>query len=391
MTRIGVATFTRADYGELSAVMHQIRRQPGLELLLYVGGTHLLPQFGETARDIERDGFPVAARIPMAVTDDSPASVSRFVAAALAGFAEVFGADRPDVLVLLGDRAEILAPAIAATVARIPIAHISGGEVTEGAIDNQVRDAVSKLSHLHFVAMEAAAARLVAMGEESWRVFVTGDPGLDTVMSGPRLDRPALEAALSSDLAPPVIVATYHPTTLGGAAADEITALLDAIESQPGTVIFTSPNADAGHLAIEQRIEAFVARHTSARNVRSLGHQLFHSLLAHADLMLGNSSSGIWESPSFGLPVVNVGDRQRGRVRAANVIDCPADVSAIREAMARGLSDAFRAKARRVVNPYGDGNAAARIVEILSRAWPPDTLLRKQGPDSGRNKEAGGR
>lgn len=378
MKHIGVATFTRADYGALLPVVRALDAEPSVDLRLYVGGTHLLAPFGDTVRDIEGDGIPITSRIAMPLADDSAGSVARFVASGLSGLAGVLESDPPDVLVLLGDRVELLAAATAATVFGVPIAHISGGEVTEGAIDNQVRDAVTKLSHLHFVAMPAAAERLAHIGEEPWRVFVTGDPGLDTILGAAPVDRGDLARVLGMELAAPVIVVTYHPTTLGGSASGEILALLEALAGVSGTLVVTHPNADVGHGHIERALRTFVAGRPAARLFASLGHEVFHGLLAHADLMVGNSSSGIWEAPSFGLPVVNVGDRQKGRIRGANVIDVPADAGAIREGIAKGLAPAFRASLRSTGNPYGDGKAAERILEVLARDWSRDRLLRKR-------------
>ena len=374
--RIGVVTVSRSDYGHLRPVLEALRRAPDLELLLLVAGMHLASEFGLTVRDIEADGFPISARVEMLGGGDTPEAVAAATGRGVAGFGEAFARLRPDVVVVLGDRFEMLAAAVAALPFALPVAHIHGGEVSEGAMDNQIRHAITKLAHLHFASAEPHARRIAAMGEEPWRIHTVGAPGLDRLATTEPLPRAALARELGLPEAGPWLLVTFHPVTLEYRdTAAHIDELLAALEKTDGFIVITYPNADtAGRLIIE-RIEEFAGRHPRrCRLAKSLGERLYLSLLRHADLMIGNSSSGLIEAPSFGLPVVNVGSRQRGRLRGANVID----VEPSREDILRGIEGAqalpFRVRARAAANPYGDGHAAPRIVEIL-RSVPIDVRL----------------
>jgi len=374
--RIGVVTVSRSDYGHLRPVLEALRRAPDLELLLLVAGMHLASEFGLTVRDIEADGFPISARVEMLGGGDTPEAVAAATGRGVAGFGEAFARLRPDVVVVLGDRFEMLAAAVAALPFALPVAHIHGGEVSEGAMDNQIRHAITKLAHLHFASAEPHARRIAAMGEEPWRIHTVGAPGLDRLATTEPLPRAALARELGLPEAGPWLLVTFHPVTLEYRdTAAHIDELLAALEKTDGFIVITYPNADtAGRLIIE-RIEEFAGRHPRrCRLAKSLGERLYLSLLRHADLMIGNSSSGLIEAPSFGLPVVNVGSRQRGRLRGANVID----VEPLREDILRGIEAAqalpFRVRARAAANPYGDGHAAPRIVEIL-RSVPIDVRL----------------
>ena len=374
--RLGVVTVSRSDYGHLRPVLEALRRAPDLELLLLVAGMHLASEFGLTVRDIEADGFPISARVEMLGGGDTPEAVAAATGRGVAGFGEAFARLRPDVVVVLGDRFEMLAAAVAALPFALPVAHIHGGEVSEGAMDNQIRHAITKLAHLHFASAEPHARRIAAMGEEPWRIHTVGAPGLDRLATTEPLPRAALARELGLPEAGPWLLVTFHPVTLEYRdTAAHIDELLAALEKTDGFIVITYPNADtAGRLIIE-RIEEFAGRHPRrCRLAKSLGERLYLSLLRHADLMIGNSSSGLIEAPSFGLPVVNVGSRQRGRLRGANVID----VEPSREDILRGIEAAqalpFRVRARAAANPYGDGHAAPRIVEIL-RSVPIDVRL----------------
>jgi len=374
--RIGVVTVSRSDYGHLRPVLEALRRAPDLELLLLVAGMHLASEFGLTVRDIEADGFPISARVEMLGGGDTPEAVAAATGRGVAGFGEAFARLRPDVVVVLGDRFEMLAAAVAALPFALPVAHIHGGEVSEGAMDNQIRHAITKLAHLHFASAEPHARRIAAMGEEPWRIHTVGAPGLDRLATTEPLPRAGLARELRLPEAGPWLLVTFHPVTLEYRdTAAHIDELLAALEKTDGFIVITYPNADtAGRLIIE-RIEEFAGRHPRrCRLAKSLGERLYLSLLRHADLMIGNSSSGLIEAPSFGLPVVNVGSRQRGRLRGANVID----VESSREDILRGIEAAqalpFRVRARAAANPYGDGHAAPRIVEIL-RSVPIDVRL----------------
>ena len=374
--RIGVVTVSRSDYGHLRPVLEALRRAPDLELLLLVAGMHLASEFGLTVRDIEADGFPISARVEMLGGGDTPEAVAAATGRGVAGFGEAFARLRPDVVVVLGDRFEMLAAAVAALPFALPVAHIHGGEVSEGAMDNQIRHAITKLAHLHFASAEPHARRIAAMGEEPWRIHTVGAPGLDRLATTEPVPRAALARELGLPEAGPWLLVTFHPVTLEYRdTAAHIDELLAALEKTDGFIVITYPNADtAGRLIIE-RIEEFAGRHPRrCRLAKSLGERLYLSLLRHADLMIGNSSSGLIEAPTFGLPVVNVGSRQRGRLRGANVID----VEPLREDILRGIEAAqalpFRVRARAAANPYGDGHAAPRVVDVL-RSVPIDARL----------------
>lgn len=381
--RIGAVTFSRSEYSGLAPVMKAIQAEPELELELLVSGTHLSPQFGLTVKEIEADGLPIAERIEMLEADDSPLGTARSLGRAVLGLAASLERLKPDILLLAGDRLELLAVAAAAYPFGLPLAHLSGGEISEGAYDNQVRHALTKLCHLHFVATAEAARRLIQMGEEEWRVHITGEPALDLIGQTELMTRQELERSLGLELDPPVVVVTLHPTTLdeidSAAEAEELIRALGQLEA---TLVITSPNADPGGLAIRERLEAFAASRPSAVFLASLGQRRYWSLLALADLMVGNSSSGIWEAPSFGLPVVNIGQRQKGRLRAANVIDAAAKAEAILTAIRQGLDPVFRASLQGLRNPYGDGQASRRIVEVLKRIEMGIGVLRKKFIDN---------
>jgi UDP-hydrolysing UDP-N-acetyl-D-glucosamine 2-epimerase len=380
---IGVATVARSDYGSCLPILRAVSADPDLALHLVAAAAHLAPAHGETVAAIEADGFRVADRIDMLLSSSTPGGAARSIGLGTLGFAQSFERVRPDVLLVVGDRYELLSVACAALPFRIPLAHVSGGEVTEGAFDEQVRHALTKMSHLHFVAMPECAERVIRMGEEPWRVRVTGDPALDAIPRLDRLSRSELADLLGVPLTPPVIVATYHPVTLAGDPAAEIAGLTAALDEIAGTVVFTAPNADPGGAEVARTIRNFVARRPGAVLYLNLGQRAYYSLLALADLMVGNSSSGIWEAPSFELPVVNIGLRQLGRRRGANVIDVPdPDAEQIAAAVRRGLEPRFRAGLRGLANPYGDGTAAPRIIETLKTVSLGPRLVRKRFHDA---------
>jgi len=381
--RIGVVTVSRSDYGHLRPVLDGIRRASDLELVLFVAGMHLAPEFGSTVGEIEADGVPIAERVPMLEPGDSPEAIAASTGRGVEGFARAFGRQRPDLVVVLGDRFEMLAAAVAALPFALPVAHIHGGEASEGAMDNQIRHAITKLAHLHFASAELHAHRIAHMGEEVWRVHAVGAPGLDRIATTAPLSRDALARELDLPLDGPWLLVTFHPATLEyRETASHVEELLAALEKTDGTLVVTYPNADTSGRLIIERLEEFAARHPRrCRLVRSLGERLYLSLLRHADVMIGNSSSGLIEAPSFGLPVVNVGARQRGRLRGGNVID----VEPVREDILRGIEAAqappFRARARTAGNPYGDGRAAPRIVEVLQTVSLDARLVQKRFPE----------
>jgi UDP-hydrolysing UDP-N-acetyl-D-glucosamine 2-epimerase len=383
LRRIAVVTVARSDYGSCLPLLRAIDADPELELLLVVAGAHLAPEHGSTIAAIRADGFAPAAEVDMQLGSDSPLAVAKSIGVGVLGFAPALAELTPDCVLIVGDRVELLAVAAAALPLRIPLAHVSGGEITEGAIDEQVRHALSKLAHLHFVSSEEHAARLRQMGEEPWRITVTGDPALDLVATTEQLSREELGRRLGLALERPLLLVTYHPTTLSPlSAGEEVGRLLAALAEVDATLVFTAPNADAGSREIRAALEGFVASRPHRRTlVVSLGQPAYYSLLAVADAMVGNSSSGIWEAPSFGLPAVNVGDRQRGRLRAANVIDVACEAAAIGDGIRRALDPAFRASLVGLVNPYGDSCATERITAALRATEPGTTLLRKRFVD----------
>lgn len=375
--RIAVVTSTRADYGLLQSVMRGIADEPALELQVVATGMHLSPEFGLTVRAIEADGFRVDARVEMLLSSDSPVGIAKSMGLGTIGFADAFERLRPDLVLYLGDRFEILAAAQAALVARIPAAHLAGGDTTEGAYDEQTRHALTKLSHLHFVTNEESARRVRQMGEDPANVHVVGSPGLDFLRTARLLDRAALERSLGFTLRPRNVLVTFHPTTLDATPpVEQFDALAHALAALgPDTgVILTRPNADGDGRALFGRIDALVAAHPNMRAYTSLGQLRYLSAMALCDAVVGNSSSGLYEAPSLGRPTVNIGDRQRGRLQAASVLDCAPEAGAIEATIRR----AFTLSCDGVVNPYGDGHTAGRIVAALCALPDPRALLQKR-------------
>jgi UDP-hydrolysing UDP-N-acetyl-D-glucosamine 2-epimerase len=379
---IGVVTVARSDYGHLVPLLEALRDTPGITLQLYVAGAHLSPRFGETVGAIEADGWPISARVETIGASDAAVEVAAGTGAGVAGFARAFAAGRPDLIVVLGDRAEMLAAAVAALPLAIPVAHLHGGEVTEGAIDEQARHAITKLAHLHFPAAEPYARRIRQMGEEPWRVHCVGAPGLDRFARGAAMPREELARRIGLPLRRPTLLVTFHPVTLEpGEAGGHSAELAGALEMVDGDVVITYPGADAAHDAVIRRLEALAATRPGTRMIPALGEDGYRALLQEADVMVGNSSSGLIEAPSFGLPVVNVGIRQQGRLRAANVIDVGHGREEIAAGIRRALAPGFRAGLRGLVNPYGDGNAAPRIARVLREVELGPRLVRKRFVD----------
>lgn len=379
MRTIGVVTTARSDYGICLPVLRRIQADPGLRLQLLVTGMHLSSEFGLTVRAIESDGFEISERIEMLLSSDAPVGVGKSMGLGLIGFAEAYARRRPDILVVLGDRFDMHVAALAALPFKIPVAHIHGGELTRGAIDDALRHCITKLSHLHFVATQEYARRVVQMGEEPARVFVTGALSLDNLDSVPLLAAAELEAKFGLRLGSPPLLVTFHPVTLEYEQAEwQARELLAALEVADRPVVFTLPNADTNGRVIVRLIEAFVRTHPQAQIVDNLGTQGYFSMMRVAAAMVGNSSSGIIEAPSFGLPVVNIGQRQAGRVRAANVIDVNYERAAIDAGIRRALSPAFRVGLRGLVNPYfANGDAAGQIVDRLKTIALDNRLLCK--------------
>lgn len=387
MRSIGVLTSGRADYGCYLPVLRRIQSDPELELLLYVTGMHLSPEYGNTVKIIEADGFPIAERVDIELVSDAPEGIAHSMGRALAGFGAVFARRRPDILLALGDRFEMLAGVAAALPFNIPVAHIAGGEITEGAIDDAIRHAITKMSHLHFVAAEPYRERVIQMGEEPWRVHVTGEPSLDNLRTLSLLTRAQLEAIVGMKLEPDPVLVTFHPETLDYAnTAHHVGELLGALETVERPLVFTAPNADTSGRQIRSAIAAFVEQQKRARLVVSLGTQAYFSLMRIAAAMVGNSSSGMVEAASFELPVVNIGERQRGRLHGGNVVHAAANRGDISAAMARALEPKFRAGLRGMQNPYGNGEAAEKIVRVLKVAELERLIRKRFHDDAGRSR-----
>lgn len=377
--KICVVTGSRAEYGLLRWLMEDIRNMPGLELQVVATGMHLSPEFGSTYRAIEEDGFVIARKVEMLLSGDTPTAIAKSMGIGLMGLAEAFDQLAPDIVFLLGDRFEVLAAAAAALVARIPVAHAHGGELTEGAFDESVRHAVTKMAQLHFVAAEEYRRRVIQLGERPENVHRVGGLGLDNIVRLPLPDRAALENALQFRLGPRNLLITYHPATLDPEGSqEELRELLAALAELEDThLLFTLPNADTGSRALAELVNSFVAGHRHARAYTSLGQQRYLSCLRHVDGVVGNSSSGLIEAPSFRIGTVNIGSRQQGRLRADSVIDCGSTRAEIGRALQMLFSADFRVRLASTTNPYGDGGAAARITRVLL-STPLSGLVRKR-------------
>ena len=375
---ICVVTGSRAEYGLLRWIMEAIRAAPDLRLQLVATGMHLSPEFGLTYREIERDGFHIDRKVEMLLSSDTAVGTAKSMGLGLIGFGEALQQLQPDLLLILGDRFEIFSAAAAALVARIPVAHVHGGETTEGAFDEAIRHSITKMAQLHFVAAEEYRKRVVQLGEHPERVFVVGGLGLDNITKLPLLDRPALETALGFGLGGKSLLVTFHPATLDDVACEQQMAeLLTALDQRADTqLIFTLPNADTHGRALSAMIEKYAAGRANVHVYVSLGQTRYLSCLRHVDAVVGNSSSGLTEAPSFRIGTVNIGDRQRGRLKAVSVIDCEPDRESIGAALEQLYSPAFQAKLAGVRNPYGEGGASERIAAVL-RTYPLDGILKK--------------
>lgn len=375
--RICVVTGGRAEYGLLRWVMQDIADAPDLDLQLIVTGTHLEPRFGMTVEAIEADGFAIDARVPLGLDGDGPGDAARAMARCLTGVSDALERLRPDILLVLGDRFEILAAAEAAMLHGVPIAHIAGGDTTEGAFDENIRHALTKMAAIHLTTHTESAARVAQLGEDPARIHVVGSPGLDQLNRAGLLDRSALEASLGAPLGRRNVLVTFHPVTLAeDRGLAEFRALLEGLDALPADVVkwITRPNADPGHGAVEAALDAWAAGRTDVRVFASLGQTRYLSLMAQVDAVVGNSSSGLYEAPSLRVPTVDIGDRQKGRLAAASVLRVPAEAQAIAEA----ILTAFDLDCADVINPYGDGHSAPRIVEVLRQAPDRATLLAKR-------------
>ncbi len=384
MRTIAAVTVGRSDYGIYRSILKQIAAEPELRLQVIVSGMHLAPEFGYTVEMIEKDGFPISDRVETLLASDTPESVGKSMALGVAGFSQVFARSRPDIVLVLGDRFDMYPAALAALPFRIPVAHIHGGEVSFGAIDDALRHSITKLSHLHFVSTEEYGRRVMQMGEEPWRVMVSGAPALDGLASGARLSRADLEKRFGLRLDQAPLLVTFHPVTLRNEPIEgQVSELLAAIEASGEPAIFTAPNADTGGRQARAMIERYVSGSSRAWFVENFGQEGYFGIMQEARAMVGNSSSGIIEAASFHLPVVNIGERQEGRHRAGNVIDVDYSRKAILDGLQRALSPEFRAKVQAIRNPYqsADKSAAQIIAGRLKSVALDDRLLTKRFHD----------
>jgi GDP/UDP-N,N'-diacetylbacillosamine 2-epimerase (hydrolysing) len=368
MRKICIVTGTRAEYGLLYWLMKDIREDSNLELQIIATGMHLSPEFGLTYRQIEEDGFKIGRKIEMLLSSDTPIGVSKSMGLGMIGFAEAYADLKPDIAVLLGDRFEIFSAAAAAMIARIPIAHLHGGEATEGLIDEPIRHSITKMSHLHFTATGEYKRRVIQLGESPARVFNVGGVGIDNIKRLKLLNRNEFEDSINFRLGPKNLMITFHPVTLENAtAAEQVQNLLDALdELQYTRFIFTKPNADIEGRVIIKIIDEYVSRNShKAIAFASLGQLRYLSAMQFVDGVVGNSSSGLAEAPTFKIGTINIGDRQRGRIKAESVIDCEPDKLFILNAIRKLYSEEFQDKLINVKNPYGEGGVSKKIKNVL--------------------------
>ncbi|MBC8506119.1 MAG: UDP-N-acetylglucosamine 2-epimerase (hydrolyzing) [Chloroflexi bacterium] len=379
MRTIGIVSVGRSDYGIYTPLLRKIQADEDLNLHLIVAGMHLSPEFGYTVQYIEADGFEIGEKVEMLVSSNTPQGVAKSLGLGIIGFSQALEHVRPDILIVLGDRFEMYSAALAALPYKIPVAHIHGGEVTHGAIDDALRHSITKLSHLHFVSTDIYKVRVEQLGEEPWRIAISGAPALGHLRTMELLSKEKLESCFEIPLDIPPLLVTFHPVTLEFEKTEwQVDELLAALDMISFPIVFTMPNADTGHNLIHQKIKEFANGHSSTWLFDNLGTQNYFSLMKYAAAMVGNSSSGIIEAPSFELPVVNIGTRQSGRMRAANVIDTGYMRDEILGAIQKAVSFEFRQTLEGLQNPYGDGFAAEKIVQKLKTVVLDDKLLTKR-------------
>lgn len=380
MTRkVCIVTGTRAEFGLLRWLMQEIQNEPELELQVLVTGMHLSPEFGLTYREIEQAGFEINAKVEMLLSADTATAVTKSMGLGLISYADALERLAPDLIVVLGDRFEIFAATAAALIAGIPVAHLHGGETTEGAFDEAIRHSITKMSHLHFVAAEDYRRRVIQLGEHPDRVFLVGGLGIDAIKNIKLLDRDELEASLGFKLGPRNLLITFHPVTLEGqkSSGQQMAELLAALDELDNThLIFTMPNADTGGRELAAMVNDFVATHQNARVYTSLGQLRYLSCMKFVDAVVGNSSSGLAEAPSMGTATINIGDRQKGRLSASSVINCEPTLLSMREALLNVCNHSFRAQLKSTKNPYGNGGASKKIVEVI-KEHELNNLLKK--------------
>ena len=391
MRRVCALTGTRAEYGLLRWILEAIRESPELDLQIIATCMHLSPEFDLTYRDIEADGFTIDRRVEMLLSGDTPSSVAKSMGLGMIGFSDALAELRPDVLLVLGDRFETISCVAAAMVARIPVAHLQGGELSEGAIDEAIRHSITKMSHVHLVAAEKYRRRVIQLGEHPSTVHLVGGPSLDNIRCLDLLGRRDLEESLGIEFGQRNLLITLHPVTLEEATAEaQMGELLAALGERSDTrLLFTMPNADPDGRILFDLLESFVAERPGDRVFTSLGQLRYLSIAAQVDAVVGNSSSGLTEIPSLGVATVNIGDRQRGRLKAPSVVDCAPDRQSITTALDLVETEGFQAVLASRENPYdphGDGETARRVVDVLTSV-DLDGVVKKRFfdlPESGR-------
>lgn len=373
MKKITVVTATRAEYGLLKNFILALKNEQALDVEVVVTGAHLSESYGATYHELEKDNIEITKKIDILVDGSSSVAISKSMGLAIMGFADYFNDSKPDAVLLLGDRYEILAVACAAMNSRVPIFHLHGGETTEGAIDEAVRHSITKMSYLHFTSTEEYRKRVIQLGESPERVFCVGAVGVENVLKEPKLSKAVLEQSIGMSLDAPYGVVTFHPVTLEGDVTKQCIELIKAIEKFPQyKFIITGANADNGGSIINSIWKEYVKGRNNVYFTLSLGLKRYLSALKYASFMLGNSSSGIIEGPSFGIPTINIGNRQKGRIQAGSIINIGPSTNDIENAIKLAMSKQFREKARKIVNPYGNGGTVEKTVEVIR-----DYLLNK--------------
>jgi GDP/UDP-N,N'-diacetylbacillosamine 2-epimerase (hydrolysing) len=380
MRKIAVVSGTRSEYGLLYWIIQEIKNNPELELQLIVTGMHLSPEFGLTVNQIEKDGFPICKRIEMLLSSDTAVGISKSMGLAMISFADVFTELQPDIVLVVGDRFEIFSAVSAAMIAKIPIAHCHGGEITEGAIDESIRHAITKMSHIHFVSTNEYRKRVIQLGENPECVFNVGALGIENINRIQLLNKAAFQESINFELGNFSALVTFHPVTLDKDSAEtQFDVLLSALKEFPDLkLIFTKANADADGRIINQMIDQFVNTYPERSCAFvSLGQLRYLSALKYVNMVIGNSSSGILEAPSFHIPTINIGERQSGRIAADSVIQCANEVQAICTSIKKASNHAFVSFCKNVINPYDNGNASEKILDVL-KSMPLENIVKKK-------------
>jgi len=386
MKKVCILTATRAEYGLLKPIINKLKKIKDFDVRVVVTGAHLSPEFGYTYKDIEKDGIEIDEKIEILLDTDTPSAVSKSMGLALINFSDYFKKTEPDLLLVLGDRYETLAVCIAAMNQLIPIGHLHGGETTQGAVDESIRHSITKLSHLHFTSAEEHRKRVIQLGEYPERVFNVGATGVENILNEKLLSKQQLEESIDFKLNKEYALVTYHPVTLERSTEQQnFQNLLNVITKYKHIdFIFTKANADAGGRIINKMIDSYVQNHDNAIAFTSLGLTRYLSALKYCSIVIGNSSSGIIEAPSFGIPTINIGDRQKGRMQSNSIINCEPTVDELTKAISKALSNEFVSTARKTINPYGQGNTSNEVVSVITKYFSKDKLdLKKEFYDLG--------